>query len=116
MLHGIRPAYRILIARLLAVPICLCVFVALPLPQFVVLTGAHGAESERPCHEDEDTSEEELVARSSVRRRLRSVGSTRVRRIFGTVGRPQKTSSYVRQPPAIVGHQLVNGLCAPLMI
>ena len=116
MLHRIRPTHAMLVARLLAVPICLCMFPALPLLQFVVLTGAHGAESERPCHEDEDTSEEELVARSSVRRRLRSVGSTRVRRIFGTVGRPQKTSSYARQHPAIVGHQLADGLCAPLLI
>ena len=105
--------HRMPIARLLAVPICLCVLVVLPLPQFVVL----GVESECPSHENEDASEEELVVGSSVRRRLRSVGNTRVRRIFGPVGRPhQKTSSYVRQLPAIVGHQLANGLCAPLLI
>ena len=112
MLHRIRPTHRTLIARLLAVPICLCVFAVLPLPQFVVLA----VESACPCHEDEDTSEVELVIGSFVRRRLRSVGNTRVRRIFGPAGRRQKTSSYVRQLPAIVGHQLANGLCAPLLI
>jgi hypothetical protein len=91
-------------------------FVALPLPRFVVLTHAQAVEPECPCHEGKDTSEEELVVASSVRRRFRSVGNTHVRRIFGPVGRPQKPSSYARQLPAIVGHQLANGLCAPLLI
>lgn len=105
-----------LVARLLAVPICLCVFSALPLPQFVVLTPAQGVESECLCHEEGDTSEEGLVVGSSDGRRLRSVGNTRVRRVVGSLGRPQKSSSYARQLPAIVGHQLANGLCAPLLI
>jgi hypothetical protein len=104
-----------LVTRLLAA--CLCVFLALPLPQFFVLTNVQAVESECPCHEDKDTSEEELVVRSSVRRRLsRSVGDTRVRRTFGPVGSHQTASSYMRQLPAIVGHQLAHGLCAPLLI
>jgi hypothetical protein len=88
----------------------------LPLPQFVVPTHAQNVESGCPCHDDGDTSEEELVVGSAVRRRLRSVGNTRVRRVFGPLGRAQKTSSYARQLHAMVGHQLANGLCAPLLI
>ena len=112
MLQRIRPTH---LTRLLAVS--LCAFVALPLPQFFVLTHVQAVESECPCHEDKDTSEKELVVGSSVRRRLsRSVGDTGVRRTFGPVGRPQKAASYMRLLPAIVGHQLANGLCAPLLI
>ena len=81
-----------------------------------MLTCAESAEAERPCNEDGERSEEELVARSSAHRRLSD-------RRLSDVGQPRETSdrllhiaSYAGRLPAIVGHQLANGLCAPLLI
>ena len=116
MLHRLRPTPGLLVARFLTVSILLCAFAAVPLPQFIVLTSAHEVESECTCKEDRETSEEALIVENSVRRRLRSVGKTRVCRVYDTAGKPHKSSSNARQLPATGGHRLANGCRAPLLI
>ena len=116
MLHRLRPTPGLLVARFLTVSILLCAFVAVPLPQFVVLTSAQAVESECPCEKDRETSEEVLVVENSVRRRLKSVGKTHVCRAYDTADNPHKSSSNARQLPATGGHRLANGCRAPLLI
>ncbi|MEO2007926.1 MAG: hypothetical protein ABGX22_04485 [Pirellulaceae bacterium] len=108
MLHPIR--FLIVIAL-----VCLCTSTELPLPLFVLLVSPQAAESKSPWEEKEETSEEVVVG-SSVRRRARTVGKTRLCKATNVASAPGETSFYARQFPAIVGHQLPNGLRAPLLI
>ena len=95
--------------------VCLCSSTELPLPLFVLLASPQAAESKSPWEEKEETSEQ-VVAGSSVRRRVRTVGKTRLCEATNVASAPGETSSYARQSRAIVGHQLPNGLRAPLLI
>jgi len=107
-----RPAF----SRLVSVSICLCALVFLPLTQHVVLALAESSEAECPLQEEGESSKEELVVRSPVRRR----SNERVQCGLSHSRKPhvcfQKNSSYAVRLSAIVGHQLANGLCAPLLI
>jgi len=102
--------------RFLIALMCLCTSVGLPLPLFVFLGSPHAAESESPWEEKEEASEEVVVAGSSVRRRVKTVGKTRHCQATDVAGAPREISSYGRQLRAIVGHQLPNGLRAPLLM
>ena len=96
-------------------PICLCSIAGLPLPQFVTQIIPQAVESESPWEEKEETSEE-VVAGSSVRRRVRTVGKTRLCRATNVAGVSRKISSCAGRLRAIVGHEFPNGLRAPLRI
>ncbi len=115
MALGIRSKRRLTFSRLVSVSICLCAFGFLPLPQLAVLTWVESAERECPCQKDGERSEQEVVPRLSARR----LDDRR----HSDLSRPHETGDQFRQIasctgrlPAIVGHQLANGLCAPLLI
>jgi len=95
---------------------CLCTSAGLPLALFDLRVSPQAAESEAPWEEKEEASEEVVVAGSSVRRRVRTVGKTRLCQATAVGGAPREISCYARQLPAIVGHQLPNGLRAPLLM
>lgn len=115
MLARLRPTAGLLVARFLTVSFCLCVFAVSPLPQCVMLIAAHSAESACPCQEDGKTAEKELTPGFSVRRRL-SAAKSAVRHGVETGGKLHKTLSKSHRLPVIVGHQLANDHCAPLII
>jgi hypothetical protein len=106
-----------LFSRLVSVSVCLCAFSFLAPPQLSMQARAESAEERSPCEEEGENSEEELVVGSSLRR------GSKARRQSGGISRPYKSvdrlrrsASYVGCSPAIVGHQLANGVCAPLLI
>jgi len=79
------------------------------------LAWAESAETECPCKEDGERSEKELVdwcsahSRSNIRRH-RDPG-----RPPGNCKQRQQVTTPAKRFPAIIGHQLANGLCAPLL-
>jgi hypothetical protein len=66
---------------------------------------------ESPCEEEGENSDEEPVAGSSARRRLKTGRHSGIPRDYKIVDRLRRSASYVGCSPAIVGHQLANGLC-----
>ena len=111
-----RSTTRLAFSRLTSVSICLCAFALLPLPEFVVMTSVEAAEVESPSQENRDSSEEELVVCSSARRRMSHRRHSKLSRSYETCDRRDQIASYGGRFPTIVGHQLANGLCAPLLI
>ncbi len=106
---------RRVFSRLLPVIVSLCAFAILPLPQFVGMTCAESSETECPFEEDGESSEEELVVTSSTRRR--ALNHRRGTSPFHKISdQPRQADSYGSRPQAIIGHQLANGLRAPLVI
>jgi hypothetical protein len=112
-----RSTARLPLTQLIPVFICLCAFVFLPIPQFASLAWAESTEGESPCEEEErENCEESLIVCSSARRRSND-------RRHRHISRPRRTSSRLGQYAvsdarlrAIVGHQLVGGVCAPLLV
>jgi hypothetical protein len=88
----------------------------MPLSQLGVLTWAESAEKECPCEKDGEGSEEEVVVSSSARRRLNNLRHGNLRRRHESGDRPSLIASFVDRPPVVVGHQLANGLRAPLLV
>ena len=115
MALSLRSTTRLPLSGLVVVSICLCAVAVLPLPQLAVLTWVAPAEAECPCQEDRDSSEEEIVFCSSAHRRLNRLQHRDLSRIHETGGQLHQNTSYASHLPAIVGHQLANGLCAPLL-
>lgn len=111
-----RSTTRLLSSRLVSVSIHLCAFAFLPLPQFVGLTVTESAEGKCPGQEDRENSEEEQVDWSSARRRLNDRRHSGVSRSPETGDQLPLIAAIVGRPLAIVGHQLANGLCSPLLI
>ncbi len=107
---------RLTFSRLVTVSICLCAFAFLPLPQFVGLTGTESAEGKCPGQEERENSEEEQVDWSSARRRLNDRRHCDLSRSPETGDRLDHIAPIVGRALAMVGHQLANGLCAPLLI
>ncbi len=99
-------------SRLVSVSVCLCVFSLLPNPQFSMVESGESHETERPYEED---GAEEAVVRSSARRRLNQLRHSELG-TFHEIGDPHRIASYTIRCSAIVGHQLANDLCAPLLI
>ena len=104
------------IMRFLITMICLCTIAGLPLPLSVLLVSPQAVEAESSGEDKVETSGEEVVAGSSVRRRVRTVGKTRLCLSTDVAGGLRGGTSYARQLPARVGHQLPNGLRAPLLL
>jgi hypothetical protein len=81
-----------------------------------MLALAESSEAECPLQEEGESSKEELVVRSQARRRLNE-------RLRCGLSQPHKSHVCFQQHtscsvslPVIVGHQLANGLSAPLLI
>jgi hypothetical protein len=99
----------------MSVSIFLCAFIVLPLPHLAMLAASETAERDRSCQNEGESSEEEQAASSSLRFRIKD------RRRCSFI-RPHEIGRKLRQIvpfagrfPAIVGHQLSNGLRAPLL-
>jgi hypothetical protein len=102
--------------RLVSVSVCLCAFTVLSAPQYAMLTWAESAETECPCQEEGERSGEERVVCASARHRTDDRRHHDVRRPHKADHRFSPTAPCSRRLPAIIGHQLANGLCAPLLI
>ena len=116
MAFGVRSATRLPLSGLGSVSICLCAFGFLPIPQLAVQVGTESAEGKCPGQEDRESSEEELIDRSSARRRLSDRKHSDLSRAHETGYRLPQVASYFDLRMAVVGHQLGNGLGAPLLI
>ena len=110
----VRPKWLPL-SQLASVSVCVCTFALLPFSQLASLTLVESAGAERHCHEDGGSSKE-LVVLSSVRRRLKDQSHRAPARLHEVSDRLHQTASNAGRIPAIVSHQLANGLCAPLLI
>lgn len=109
-------------SRLMSVIVCLCAFTCLQVPQLSALIWAESVEIECPMEEDGEGSQKEQVVSASARRRL-SKRFVHASWPHGNGIRAHRNSSLLRQtnsnggrPQAIIGHQLANGLRAPLVI
>ncbi len=103
------------LSRLLFVPVCLCAFSVSPLPQLSGWALGESSGAASPVEEDGENAEEELVVTASARRRVS--GRSRIDLRPRKMGLPRHSFlSVAVRPRAIVGHQLVNGLRAPLVI
>ena len=112
----VRSTKRLTLSRLVPVSICLCAFLLLPVPHIADLAWAESSKAESPCKEDGKRPEKELVDWCSAH------GRSNERRHKGLGRPPEKSnrlprvSATAKRIPAIVGHQLANDLCAPLLI
>ena len=113
---ALRSTTRLPLLRLVSVSICLFTFAVLPIPEIFVLTLVEATEAESPSQEDRERSEEELVVCPSARRNLNHRRHSDLRRSHETRDRLDQIASDAGHLPAIVGHQLANGLRAPLLI
>ncbi len=104
------------LSRLVSVSICLFAFAVLPLPELIVLTLVEATEAESHSQEERESSEGKLVVCSSARRRLNYRRHSDLSRAHENGNQLHQIASYAGRLPAIVGHQLANGLGAPLLI
>jgi len=114
--RGFQSTMRLAFSRLVSVTMSLCALAFLPLPQYAMLTLVETSEAECPVQEEGERSREELVVRSPARRRSNDrvrCGISRSRKAYVCF---QQSNSCAVRLPAIVGHQLANGLRAPLLI
>lgn len=103
-------------SQFISVLICFSVFTFSAFPQLPLLTQAELAEEKCPSEKDEKNSEEELIVCSSARRRLNKRRHNHLCLPHATGKSPRQIASNANRFLAIVGHQLANGLCAPLLI
>ena len=101
---------------LVAVSICLSTMSALPIPHHSVVTWAESAEDECPSEKEREGSEKEQVVRHSQRHQLKKRHPGNFRRCHELDRRPLQATSFDDRPLGSVGHQLANGICAPLLI
>ncbi len=116
MALSLRSETQPVLSRLVSVSICLCTLANVSLPQISALTWAESAEGKCPCQNDGESSEEGVVVRSSARRRLNNRRHSDLSQPHETGDRVHQLGSYAGRLPAKVGHQLANGLGAPLLI
>lgn len=116
MALGVRSTTRSpgLCLRSVSIWLYACAF--LLFPQLAGQAWTESAEGERPCQEDRENSEEELVVWPSARRRLSEQRRCEFGRPHDTGHWLQRIASCSSRPTAVVGHQLANGLGAPLLI
>lgn len=81
------------------------------------MTSTVSSEAELPLEEEDgESAEEELVVRSSARRRLNHRRRSALSSPYETDNPFCQTTPSGSRLPAIVGHQLANGLGAPLLV
>lgn len=88
----------------------------MPIPQHRVLTCAESAEDECPSEEDREGAEKERVVRNSERRRLKKRRHSNCGQCLELGKHHLQVTSFDDRPLGVVGHQLANGICAPLRI
>ncbi|PHS09976.1 MAG: hypothetical protein COA78_11625 [Blastopirellula sp.] len=104
------------IPRFTSVLVCLFAISFLVSPQIASATWAESTESESPLEESKEKSEEEAVASASRCRRGLSPKRCRVSYQVAEADYLCRFTSYSSPLSTIAGHQLLNGLCAPLLI
>jgi hypothetical protein len=102
--------------RLAVVPVCLCVLMFSPTDHLAMQSWAESPGEECPGHHDGDHREVELTACSSSQHRLRNWSRHQFSRRREARNRHDRVASSAVDRRAIVGHQLANGLCAPLLL
>ncbi len=107
---------RTVLSGLAPAVIFLCAFVTLPLPLIAEATGTQSWEEESPSEESGENHETEFVVTASECRRLSRLSCHALDRCQRTVHHLHLASSGRKSIPAVIGHQLANGLCAPLLI
>ena len=115
MIRRVRSTRTPLFSRLVSVLACLCAFTVLPLPLLSGMSWAESSEAECPLEEENENCEEESVVTTSLRRRVycgRAHCGTPVQAAVPA----RHSNAFARRWFAIVGHQLANGLCAPLVV
>lgn len=115
MTFDLRPTTDAYLSRLMSVTVCICAFTCLPLPQLAMQAQAGSAEAECPIEEDGEHAGEELVVSDSARRRLKQ-RRDRASRSLRPDCRGCQVVSYGCRPGLKAGHQLSNGLLAPLVV
>jgi len=116
MLHRLQRMPSLRIARLVPVLTCLCAFLLFSTLQVAALAGPGSVETECPCKEYGERSEKELVDWCSAHIRSNNRCHQGLSRPPEKRKQPQRVHKIAERVPAIVGHQLANGLCAPLLI
>lgn len=112
---GPRSTTRLPLLRLVSVAICIGAVAVFQLPHLAVSMWT-STEAECLCQEDGERSKQKQVRLSSARYRLDNRLHSHLSRPHETGGRLHQVASYAGRVPAIVGHQLANGLGAPLLI
>ncbi len=96
--------------------ICLCAVGFLAAPSMTVNACCVGfAEGECPCEENGEGAENEVIGCSLARHRLSEQRHRAHRQPHDTGDRPERIASGTTHLPATVGHQLANGVRAPLL-
>jgi hypothetical protein len=103
-------------SRFTWVLVCCCAFAVLPFPQLVALQSVVSAETEIPSQGDGERTEEEQVVSCTARRRLNGRRHSDLGKRHLPSHRFDQIVVYASRFQAIVGHQLANGICAPLLI
>lgn len=112
----VQPTTGLFSTRFTWVLVCFCAFAFLRFPQLVALQSVVSAETEIPGQGDGERSEEEQVVSCTARRRLNDRRHSELGKRHVPSHRFQQIVVYASRFQAIVGHQLANGLCAPLLI
>ncbi len=103
---------RLFFSQLASVLVGLCALAFIPIPQLSLQTCADSAEGRFPCREDGGSSSKELVVSSTICRRANGRHRNNFSWPRSTGNQPFQIAS---QAPTVVGHQLANGLRAPLL-
>ena len=116
MFHSFQRTPKLHVSRFFTVSIYLCALTFLPVPQVATLARTESAEAESPCKEDGKRSEKELSDWCSAHGRSNDQRHRGPSRPPEKNNRRQRITRIVGRVPAIIGHQLANGLCAPMLI
>ena len=101
---------------MVSVIVCLCAFSLMMPPQVATLVSSGSTESSGPAEEDGETTEKELVVASSRRRRCEEHRGHSLPCRTSWTGHICRAASYAVPACVRTGHQLANGLAAPLLI
>ena len=99
-----------------SVIVCLCAFSQIIPPQVTTLVLSGSMESEGPAEEDGETADREFVVASSRRRRCEEHRGHKLLSRASNADHIYRSVSYAASPCVRTGHQLANGLAAPLLI
>jgi hypothetical protein len=112
----VRLTRRLFWSRLVSVPICLCVFAFLPFHDLAALSCAEVSEGGSPCHDHEECNDREQTDWSRSRRRLNDLPEDSRKPPPKCGARQKQLSRHAVPFQATIGHQLANGLRAPLLL
>ncbi len=107
---------RLSLSGILVIWISVSAFSLSTLPPVVVLSWIELVETECPAQEDGEETEEKLETFSSTRHRVNNRRRVILYRILDRCSGSAQTTFSFPHYPTIIGHQLTNGLCAPLLV